>query len=311
MNCDTVEMSIVIPVYNEQDNVNSLVCSLRDVLDKYKSYEIIFVNDGSKDDTLNVLKDVCKKINNVFYISLSRNFGHQNALRAGIEKTSGKVVISMDGDHQHPPYIIDEMMNKWNEGYDIVSTIRDDSCNVSLFKRHTSSMFYKILSKISDVNLKNGSADFRLFDRKVVDVLVRFQERSIFYRGVFTWLGFKQFELTYIPEKRMSGGSKYTLRKMVGLAVDGISSFSFFPLRLAALVGISIAFVSFIYVIYAFYVKNFTNHAVSGWFSIMAGIYFLGGIQLLFLGMCGEYIGRIYMEVKGRPNYIIADSNIK
>lgn len=303
------KLSIVIPVFNEEENVSALAVELKRTLDRYANYEVIFIDDGSRDRTLEFIKYVCKTEQNFFFISFSRNFGHQNALRAGIEKSTGDVVITMDGDLQHPPALIHEMIQSWQSGYDVVFTTRNDCRNVSRFKKTTSSFFYSFLNNITEVDLKKGTADFRLFDKKVVAALRQFQETSIFYRGIFAWLGFKQMEIPYIPQQRQHGKSKYTLKKMISLAIDGISSFSLLPLRLASLVGLILASVSFLYVLYAGYIKFFTMEAVSGWFSVMAGIYFLGGIQLLFLGVCGEYIGKIYLETKKRPHYIISETN--
>ncbi|MFC1832565.1 glycosyltransferase family 2 protein, partial [Thermodesulfobacteriota bacterium] len=246
----------------------------------------------------------------VHYISLSRNFGHQNALKAGLDHCSGDVVISMDGDLQHPPGLIPEMIEKWQAGYDIVVTTRRDAEAGNFLKRFTSRNFYRLMSSFSNIELKPGSADFRLLDRTVVDVLKTFEETDIFYRGYVAWSGFKQFEIPYIPEKRQAGTTKYTPRKMIRLALDGLLGFSILPLRLVTMIGVVISMASFLYGFYAICIRLFSDTAVSGWASTMAGIYFLGGIQLLCIGICGEYIGRTFMEVKRRPHYIIAKTSI-
>ena len=306
----TSKISIVIPVYNEEENIQIIADELSRVLADCNNYEIIFVDDGSKDKTLEKIKQVCRSDKRVFFLSFSRNFGHQNALRAGLDCSTGDAVVTMDGDLQHPPEVIPEMIAKWKEGFDIVFTTRRDSQETPALKRNTAKWYYRIINRIADIDLKRGAADFRLMDRKVVDSLKRFDEKAIFYRGLVAWLGFRQYELVYDPLQRMFGETKYSFRKMLRLAVDGITSFSLFPLRAAAVIGMIMAVFSFIYVVYALYIKFFTASAVSGWVSIMAGIYFLGGIQLIFLGLCGEYIGRIFMEVKKRPNYIVAESNL-
>lgn len=307
---ETFKISIVIPVFNEQENIRSLAEVLVAELNEYNCFEIIFVDDGSKDDSKSVITEIAREFEQVYYISFSRNFGHQNALRAGIDMSSGDVVITMDGDHQHPPELLHDMVAMWKRGYDVVFTVREDIENVSKFKQVSANIFYSLLNKISDIDLKRGTADFRLIDKRVVHSLRRFRESDIFYRGIFAWLGFKQCELSYVPGVRAQGDPKYTFKKMAKLAVDGISSFSLFPLRLAAITGLIVASISFLYVLYALYIKMFTDEAVAGWFSIMAGIYFLSGLQLLFFGICGEYIGRIYMEVKNRPNYLVSDTNL-
>ena len=270
--------------------------------------ELIFIDDGSQDNTLTEIKKIASHESRVFYLSLSRNFGHQNALRAGLDIATGEAVITMDGDMQHPPELLPELINKWREGYEIVFTVRRDTDESSWFKRTTSRLFYRIMNSMTGVRIHRGSADFRLLDRKVVAALQNMKENAIFYRGLIAWIGFRQSSISYIPHCRIHGSSKYSVRKMFRLALDGMTAFSFLPLRLAAVTGFFIALLAFLYVLYAVLIKFFTDQAVSGWLSIMAGIYFLGGLQLLFIGLCGEYIGRIFMEVKRRPHYLILDS---
>ena len=303
-------ISIVIPVYNEENSINILVNKLNGVLSYEFDCEIIFVDDGSTDNTLSLIKQICLEQSNVFYISLSRNFGHQNSLRAGLDVASGDAIITMDGDLQHPPELIPDMIEKWLAGFDVVLTSRNKSIDISFFKQCSSTLYYRIINSIADVGLEQGAADFRLLDRKVVETLKTFNEKAIFYRGLVNWVGFKKCQLEYTPNAREFGASKYSIRKMLRLAVDGITSFTIFPLRLAAAVGIAMSFFSFLYVLYAVFIKVFTDDAVNGWSSIMAGIYFLGGIQLVFLGLHGEYLGKIFMEVKNRPNYIVSESNV-
>ena len=231
-------------------------------------------------------------------------------MRAGLDIATGDAVVTMDGDMQHPPELLPEMIRKWREGYHIVFTVRQDTSDSSWFKRKSSALFYRIMNRMTGISLHEGSGDFRLLDRKVVDALQTMQESAVFYRGLISWVGFRQCSLSYLPNNRIYGRSKYSFRKMFRLALDGMTAFSFLPLRLAAATGLIIAGLAFLYVFYAFFIKLFTHQAVSGWLSIMAGIYFLGGIQLLFIGLCGEYIGRIFMEVKGRPHYLISEAKI-
>lgn len=304
------KISVVIPLYNEEGNVEAVAAEVIKHTAPFAEVELIFINDGSQDNTLTEIKKIASKESGVFYLSLSRNFGHQNALRAGLDIATGGAVITMDGDMQHPPELLPELINKWREGYEIVFTVRQDTDDSSWFKRTTSALFYRIMNSMAGIRLHEGSADFRLLDRKVVDALKNMQENAVFYRGLISWVGFRQCSLSYVPHCRIHGSSKYSVRKMFRLALDGMTAFSFLPLRLAAITGLFIAFLAFFYVLYAFFVKFFTDQAISGWLSIMAGIYFLGGIQLLFIGLCGEYIGRIFMEVKRRPHYLVAEEKV-
>lgn len=303
-------ISIVIPIYNEEEVIAVLIERLLETLSDRFKYEIIIVDDGSHDNSMSVVHNICTRHDNVFYISFSRNFGHQNAIRAGIDYATGDAVITMDGDMQHPPEIIPKMIDKWSDGFEIVLTVREESKDLSLLKRYTSKLYYDFLNRIADISLSRGAADFRLLDRKVVNSLKSIKERGIFYRGMMSWLGYRQFQVKYTPNPRMSGVSKYSLKRMVSLGIDGVTSFSVLPLRLATILGGGISFFSFVYALYALYIKFFTDDAVLGWLSVMAGIYFLGGIQLVFLGLHGEYLGKIFLEVKNRPNYIVSKSNL-
>jgi dolichol-phosphate mannosyltransferase len=304
------KLTIVIPVFNECENISIIIDKLVNILVDCIKFEVVFVDDGSTDGTLAEIKRISKLKNNIFYLSFSRNFGHQNALRAGLSSSDGDCVVTMDGDLQHPPELIPEMIKKWRQGFDIVFTTREDNVETGMLKQITASYYYRIINKIADIELQHGAADFRLMTRNVVQEINRFDERAIFYRGLVSWLGYKQCKLSYTAGHREFGNSKYSLTKMIALAINGIVSFSLFPLRAAAVIGLLMATGSFVYVLYAILIKFCTDNAVSGWLSIMAGIYFLGGVQLVFLGLFGEYIGKIFMEVRRRPNYIIADSNV-
>ena len=301
-------ISIIIPSYNEEKNINLLFKSIIDTLTDYK-LEIIFIDDGSSDRTLFEIKKIAQVNSFVKYISFSRNFGHQKALMAGLNVASGDAVISMDADMQHPVSVIPKLIQEWKKGADIVYTIRQDK-DLSFGKKITSSIFYKIINALSDVEIKKGTADFRLTDKKVVDELKKMNELHIFYRGLIPWMGFSSVGIEYLAEDRANGTTKYTLKKMLNFALDGITSFSTKPLRISIFTGVIIAFLAFIYGLFAIYASLFTEHVISGWASTISVILFIGGIQLIILGIIGEYVGKMYMENKNRPNYIIKDSNI-
>jgi len=305
------KVSIIIPVYNEEGCLQLLVKKVIEMLQIYCSYEVILIDDGSTDRTLQILKELNEENSTIQYLSFSRNFGHQNALRAGLDHTTGDCIISMDADFQHPPELIPEMINKWTEGYDIVYTIRKDNLKLSLFKRFTAKLFYRVLSILSDIKVEPGAADFRLIDKSVSKALNKFKENEIFYRGMFKWLGFKQIGVEYMPNNRVWGETKYTFKRMVSFAVSGITSFSVRPLKISLLIGTIIAFLSIVYGFYALYVKVFTDQSVVGWTSVFFMVSFVGGVQLMMIGVLGEYIGKLFIESKKRPPYIIRESSIK
>ncbi|MFA5145952.1 MAG: glycosyltransferase family 2 protein [Candidatus Omnitrophota bacterium] len=302
-------LSIVVPVYNEESNLSIFYDRLNKSLESIGyGYEVIFVDDGSGDDSITVMKDLRDQDSRVRIISFSRNFGHQIALTAGIDKASGDAVIVMDADLQHPPEIIKDLISRWEDGYDVVYTIRKDTEGAGLFKKATSAFFYKVLSKISRIDVSPGIADFRLMDKKVIRSFRTIRERSRFIRGLVKWVGFKQIGVEYVAPARYSGNSKYSIRKMMRLAVDGITSFSWFPLQVATYFGLLVSFFSFAYTLYAIFIRLFTSKAVPGWSSLLIAVTFIGGVQLVFLGIIGEYIGRIFEEVKGRPIYIVNEA---
>jgi len=303
-------LSVVIPIYNEELNIVELNSRIGLALGNVKNYEIIFVDDGSTDGTLQMIKNLADGNSRIKFLSFSRNFGHQNALRAGLEFATGDCVVSMDGDLQHPPELIVRMIEKWQEGFEIVYTIRKDCEKISFIKRKTANIFYKLMSTLSDVNIPQGAADFRLLDKKIVEIIMKMNENNLFLRGLVSWVGFNQFAIEYEPEARFAGKTKYSLRKMISLAINGITSFSIKPLRLATILGSVIAVFSFIYGFYAIYIKVFTDEAMSGWTSLLVSVLFLAGIQLLTFGIMGEYIGKLFMESKRRPSFIIKEKNI-
>lgn len=303
-------LTIIVPVFNEEKNIPILLKRLLSVLLKKVRYEVLFIDDGSTDNTLAVIKTACKTADNVYFVSFSRNFGHQNALKAGIDCCRGDIIVSLDGDLQHPPELISEMLCKWEDGFDIVYTCRQDSNSTGLFKKISANLFYRSINKISKIQLKPGVADFRLIDKRALVALRAFNEHDLFFRGIIASIGYKQAQIDYIPGNRIHGSTKYSFRKMVNLAVSGITGFSVFPLRILALAGFIFSFCSILYGLYALGIRIFTTEAVPGWASIMAGIFFLGGLQLAAIGICGEYIGKIFLEVKRRPHYIISECNL-
>jgi len=302
-------LSVVIPVFNESGNIRKVHTELLHVLGALPyDHEIIFVDDGSRDNSLQIIQEIAADQSNVFFIELSRNFGHQHALKAGLDVARGHCVISMDCDMQHPPDIIPQLVSKWEQGSDVVYTVREDDPGLSWFKRTSSSYFYKLMNKLSGIDLEKGAADFRLMDRSAVDVFIRFGESDLFIRGLVKWMGFKQSSVRYFPNARYSGKSKYSLMRMMALAFKGITSFSTKPLVITAYLGIFFFLISLIYLPYAL-ISYFTGRAVSGWTSLIMTVIFFGGLQLLMLGIIGLYLGRIVVQGKGRPQYVIRRTN--
>lgn len=274
------KISIVIPAYNEEGNLPLIHSEIKKVflsLPDY-DYEIIFVNDGSRDSTQQTLEEISKNCSKLKYLEFSRNFGHQNAVKAGMDFSDGNAVISMDADMQHPPAMIPAMIKKWEEGNDVVYTIRKYSKNISFFKRKTSDFFYHLLSSLSDVELEKGSSDFRLLDASVIEAIRKTGETDIFLRGLVKWVGFKQTSIDFVAADRFSGSSKYSLAKMIKFAFTGITAFSVKPLYLAAYLGFFFSFLSLLYIPYVIYA--FINKTeISGWASILMTVVFFGGIQ--------------------------------
>lgn len=303
-------VSLVLPAFNETGNISVIVDKINRVFEdlEYK-YEIIIVDDGSSDDTLKAIKIQSEIYSHVYFLEFSRNFGHQLAVKAGMDYARGNCVISMDCDLQHPPELIPKLLKKWEEGYDVVYTIRAESRTLSQQKRKSSKLFYRILNWLSGIGLEPGTADFRLMDRQVVDIFKRFGESEPFLRGLIKWAGFKQYGLNYEPAERFSGNSKYTVRKMMKLALQGVTSFSIKPLYTAVYLGFCFSILSSLYVPYVMYAVYF-GHEVSGWASIIMTIVFFGGLQLIILGIIGIYIGKMFLQNKNRPNYIVRTTNL-
>lgn len=303
---DTILVSVVVPVYNEEQVVMETYKRLKNVMDLLKeTYEIIFVNDGSKDKTVFIINEICKKDTNIKLIDFSRNFGHQVAITAGMDYSEGKAVVVIDADLQDPPEVIPKMLEKWREGYDVVYGKRLERKGDTFFKKITAKMFYRFLKKMTDVDIPVDTGDFRLIDRKVCDALGSVNEKNRYIRGIISWLGFKQTGVEFNRDKRFAGKTKYPLKKMIKFAFDAVTSFSYKPLRMASYAGLLLSFFSFIYLIIVLYQGLFTDKTVQGWASTLAVSLFFNGIILVILGIIGEYIGRIYDEAKGRPLYVI------
>lgn len=303
------KVSIVIPMYYEEDVAEEcykrVLNSMKDLYELY-DYEIIFVNDGSKDKTLAILENIAKKDENVKVISFSRNFGHQAAVTAGLKYVTGDACVIMDADLQDPPELIKGMLEKWREGYEVIYGKRKSREGESAFKLLTASAFYSTLNKLSDVEIPKNTGDFRLADRKVVDVINSLPEHNKFLRGLFSWVGYNQYAYEYERKERFAGKTKYPLKKMLKLASDGIIGFSTKPLKIVGGLGIFSILLSIIILIYSIvsYAAKL-NNLTAGWTSIMCTMTFLGGIILISLWMIGEYVARIYEESKDRPQYII------
>lgn len=303
-------ISIVIPAHNEEENIVIIFDRIEKVLLTLNyEYEILVVDDGGSDETLNIVKAIAQRNHRIFYIEFSRNFGHQPALKAGLDFAKGDCVISLDADLQHPPELFVQMIQKWEEGFDVVYTRRKEDKSLSFKKRKSSLYFYKLLNSLSDIELEPGTADFRLLDRTVVDVFKKFNENEPFIRGLVKWLGFKQYAIDYVPEKRFAGASKYNIAKMRKLAIHGVTSLSIKPLHTAVYLGFFFSFLSLLYIPYVLYAYYVGQH-VSGWASLISTVAFFGGLQLIILGIIGIYIGKMFMQSKNRPNYVIRSTNI-
>lgn len=300
------ELSIVIPVYNEEGNLPGLYIRLINVLENElkTTHEIIFIDDGSKDNSWNIIKDLHKKNANVKGIKFSRNFGHHIAITAGMDYAKGDSVILMDADLQDQPEEIPKLYHKYKEGFDVVFGIRKERQH-SFLKRTNSKVFIWLMNKIVNSDVPINSNVFRIMNRKVVDTINQFRERERFITGLISFVGFKQIGVEVEHGERYSGKTKYTFTKLLKLAFNTLSSFSYKPLQIASIFGAIISFISFIFIIYLVIRKLFFNIGVMGWTSTIVIILFIGGIQMLFLGMLGEYIGRIYAESQKRPLYII------
>lgn len=301
------KISLVVPVFNEEENLREFHKRITEVMSNESyDYNIIFVDDGSKDGSRAILNELSKKDYHVEAYLLSRNYGHQMAITCGLDNADGDAVISMDGDLQHPPELIPEMLRLWEQGYEIVQTKRLATEDAGLVKNITSSVYYKVINALSKVEITPGGSDFRLMDRIAVDAFNGYRERARFIRGLVNTLGFNVAELEFVAPARFAGQSKFNLSKMLHFALDGITAFSNVPLRWAFYLGIILGFLSLIVLGHVLFVKFFTNDAVPGWATITVSILFFNAIQLMGIGILGEYIGRIFEEIKHRPLYLVA-----
>jgi polyisoprenyl-phosphate glycosyltransferase len=307
----SVEMSVIVPALNEEKNLPILIAQLQPLLDELaESWEIIVVDDGSSDGTLAELVRLSASDARIKYVSLSRNFGHQAALRAGLAYSRGKCAVSMDADLQHPAHLLAAMVGKWREGAEVVVTLRQDPPTVPFLKRKASAIYYRVVNMLSDVRLEPGSADFRLIDRRVIDVLNTMPECDLFFRGVLPWVGFKTSHLSYTPAERMHGSTKYDMSRMLSLAVTGIIFHSIQPLRIATVFAGILSGLAALYACFALFAYLFWGARVApGWASVILAICVIGSLQLVVLGIIGEYVGRILRETRRRPAFVVSRTN--
>ena len=302
-------ISIVVPVYNEEENIGHFVLSVEAVMEKLPyAYEILFIDDGSRDRSREILLELGKRDTHVQSIFLARNSGHQLALTCGTDHADGDAVITMDGDMQHPPELLPVLLAQWETGCDIVQTVRLTTEGVSLFKRLTSKYYYRLLNAMTDVEIQEGGSDFRLMDRKAVLALRRYREHARFIRGIVGAMGFRKTTVEFVAHERFAGRSKFSLHKMISFALDGILAYSVQPLRAAFYVGVFSALLAVLIFLHVLY-ETLSGETVPGWSTIVVCSLFFGGMQMMMLGICGEYIARILQEVKNRPLYLIAYDN--
>ena len=310
MSDKNIQLSVVVPLFNEEDNVNALFDRIHKVLGEMDlTTELIFVNDGSKDKTLAKVFIIAQQHRWVKYIDFSRNFGHQLAIFAGIERANGQYIVVMDGDGQDPPECIPELYEKALSGYEVVYAKRRKRKGENFMKKFTAKVFYRILARITQIEIPVDTGDFRIIHRKIRDILVTMPEQHKYIRGQISWIGFNQTFIEYDRDERMHGETKFTYKKMMRFALDGISSFSTWPLKVATITGFVVSGASFLLILYSLYQKFF-GYTERGWTSMQISILFLGGIQLIGIGILGEYLGRVSDNVKNRPHYIIRNTNL-
>jgi dolichol-phosphate mannosyltransferase len=303
-------LSVVVPCHNEQENLEALYRALTTALREINRFEVILIDDGSTDGTLDLMRSLAGRDERVRFASFTRNFGHQAAIKAGIDASRGDCVVMLDADLQHPPDLIPSMIEKWKAGNMVVYTRRQTNRGYSFVKRITAKIFYRLMSIFSDVPITEDSADFRLIDKEVVQVLRPLQDNFLFLRGLLPRMGYPSTTLSFSILPRYAGRTKYSLRKMISLGLNGVTSFSIRPLRIASLLGGIISMLAFLYGLYAVYLRLFTSEAVPGWTSVMAAVLFIGGIQLIVIGIIGEYLGKLFIQQKNRPPYILKESRL-
>lgn len=306
-----IQLSIIIPIYNEEANIPPLYERLKKVAANITpAHEFIFINDGSRDRSIDLLRDLAARDSSVKYINFSRNFGHQIAVTAGLDHSKGEAVVIIDADLQDPPELIAEMVAKMKEGYEVVYAKRRSRVGESFLKRYTAKRFYRILARITSISIPVDTGDFRIMDKRIVEVLRNMPEQQKFLRGQISWVGFKQTYVEYDRNERNAGDTGYTYKKMIRFALDGITSFSNLPLKVATAMGFVVSFITFFVILYALYARFISKDYVAGWTSLMLAILFIGGVQLICIGIIGEYISRLSANVRNRPLYIMSDTNI-
>lgn len=300
-------ITILIPAYNEQEVLPILKDRLNKLMDSIQNYkfEILFINDGSKDNTLNILKDFRKEDKRYNYVSLSRNFGKETAMIAGLDYANGDAVVIMDSDLQDPPELIHEMIDYWEQGYDDIFAKRNSRKGESFLKKTTSKLYYSLLQKFTNIDIQKDSGDFRLLDRRCVEALKQIRESQRYTKGLFSWIGYNKKEITFDRDARAAGKTKWNYLRLTNLAIDGITSFTTSPLRWSAIIGTFISIIGFIYMLFIIFKTLILGRDFPGYASTMVVILFLGGLQLIFLGIIGEYLGRAFYETKGRPLYFV------
>ncbi|MGA9173634.1 MAG: glycosyltransferase family 2 protein [Thermoactinomyces sp.] len=303
---ESIRYSIIIPVFNEEAVIHETYRRLTQVMESLdEPYELLFVNDGSQDRTAEIIEGFAKSDKCVKLLEFSRNFGHQIAITAGMDHARGDAIVIIDADLQDPPELIPQMIEKWKEGYEVVYAKRLKRKGETLFKKWTAALFYRTLRALTEVNIPLDTGDFRLIDRKVADAMRSIREKNRFVRGLVSWVGFRQTAIEYVRDERFAGETKYPLKKMLRFSMDGITSFSYKPLKLATYLGFVISFASFVYLLISLGQRLFTSSTVAGWASLIACVLLLNGVILIILGILGEYVGRIYDETKNRPLYIL------
>ncbi len=300
--------TVIIPMYNEELVIEETYKRLKKVMNETEiAYELIFVNDGSRDQTASIVSGIAQSDGQVRLLDFSRNFGHQAAVSAGLDYARGQAVVIIDADLQDPPEVIPQMLEKWRAGFEVVYGKRMKRKGETFFKKLTAYLFYRFLRLMTNEDIPTDTGDFRLMDRKVCDAMKRLNEKNRFLRGLVHWVGFKQAAVSYVRDERWAGETKYPFKKMLKFATDGIVSFTYKPLKLATYLGFLLSISGFLYLIFVLYERIFLGTATSGWASIIGINLIFNGITLIILGIIGEYVGRIYEEVKGRPLYIVRE----
>ncbi len=307
------KISLLIPAYNEHQVLTHLYQRLSKLANDNKSYEFefLFVNDGSKDNTLDIIKNYASKDDRVSYVNLSRNFGKEIAMIAGLDHVTGDATVILDADLQDPPELIPKMIKFWEDGYDDVYAKRRSREGETWFKKSTSKLYYQILQKTTHIPIQQDTGDFRLLDRRCVEALKEIRESQRYTKGMFSWIGFNKKEITYDRDPRAAGETKWNYRKLFNFAIDGLTSFTTAPLRISSIAGVLVSLSAFVYILYLVFRTMLYGTDLAGYPSMMAVILFLGGVQLISLGIIGEYVGRIFNETKNRPLYFVEEYHAK